>query len=715
LLCGKGVKKTKVAITATSLMLCVGLSGHSVSAADSAPAPRVEGPTGGYVAGNFGISAQIVTGDHGPITYIKVNPPTLGVWLQNFARGELWLRKAGHTQERLKLTVTEESRLFPEYQATFSGPDGVRASVKIFAPLGLDSSIGFLPGLITQIQLNSDHPWKGEIGYTLRKYTVAQSEDDDSRPWPAQVRRIQSDRLSAIIRGEAFLAVDRRNVADLSADPDSSELTVTVPIVVARSATAVTFVAGAYSSNGYYAKKAPSAPQLVERLVSHQAELHGALRDFIDALPRSGDAKIDEYLRWYASAGILLTKGTRAGDVLTMGYRELNQRDSFWTSGIHMVFWKDLERQMVLESARGQTAAGQIPTTILPTIDRNDQIDILEYFILRVARDYRWYRDDELLIETWPSIKRGIEYLVGRDIEHVGVPAQISYWADWEEAPFNQGRKYAPHFALLWIAALRAATELAHEICDESAESRYADLANRASEFVNSSYEKGGLWAGTRYLDQWYDGWNPPFTQEDQVVGAYFHVIPPDRLQTIYNTLKASESPRGVIVQYPDPAGYRGLEDAQIWPYLNFVDAAGRYLNSRPEEAESIIHRVGAADLDSNSDDKPGEWINAVTGANEGFEIQGWDADLFSAIYFGGLGIERTSRNEIAIRVHFPKRNFTTRIVLPDCSVVLSRQDGKLSWTEEHAACKQRGIAVSPTQDEVGLDHRFSCDTVRAY
>ena len=40
-------------------------------------------------------------------------------------------------------------------------------------------------------------------------------------------------------------------------------------------------------------------------------------------IPRTGDDRIDRYLPWYMSAGILLTKIDRTGDVLTMGYREL--------------------------------------------------------------------------------------------------------------------------------------------------------------------------------------------------------------------------------------------------------------------------------------------------------------------------------------------------------------------------------------------------------
>src|SRR5215472_15958724 len=75
-----------------------------VTGANGAPADHSDHrPSGGYVVGNFGISAQI-SDDNGPRAFIKVNPPKLGVWLQNFAQGELWVREDGQSARRLRLS-----------------------------------------------------------------------------------------------------------------------------------------------------------------------------------------------------------------------------------------------------------------------------------------------------------------------------------------------------------------------------------------------------------------------------------------------------------------------------------------------------------------------------------------------------------------------------------------------------------------------------------
>ena len=136
-----------------------------------------------------------------------------------------------------------------------------------------------------------------------------------------------------------------------------------------------------------------------------------------------------------------------------------------------------------------------------------------------------------------------------------------------------------------------------------------------------------------------------------------------------------------------------------IWPYLNFVDVTDRYLSGRGVQAERIIHEVGHEDLDAHGDERPGEFLNRDTGANAGFEVQGWDAALFSAVYFRAFGIVRSSMGQIDIRVHISQgRDFSTRLMLPECRGMLSRHAGELAWSEDQEECHKKGIAVSARQ-----------------
>lgn len=666
-------------------------------------------PQGGYVVGNFNISAQIGE-SNGIISWIKTNPPKLGVWLQNFGQGELWLEENGETKRRIALHPIKITREYPEYKAVFDAEGKAQVEVDVFAPVSLRAETNFLPAIVYRVRITAARLWKGTVGYTFNQARRAPDspetpDDDDPTPWSDKARVTRTAQHAAVIRGPAFLAIATRSASSVNLSKDSEPLRGSLTFDVnAGSTETISFVVGRYDPQGAYARDADNPDKLIAELSSHIDPLADELRGFVQMIPRTGDDRIDHYLPWYMSAGILLTKGNSAGDVLTMGYRELNPRDSFWTSGIHLVLWPSLERHMIQELAQNERADGRIPVTILPVIDRGSEIDSDTYFILRLARYYRWYRDDALLRQLWPAVQKAIAYLVARDTDHVGVPKQISYWADWKDVSGVDGRVYAPYFALLWLASVREASELAEALHDEASAARYRELGDRAEKFINTPWDQGGLWNGNNYVDRWSDGHRPNYILEDQTVGAYFDVIPHDRLDSIFQRLRASETHWGVRETFPYNATWTdemggtpgNYHNGGIWPHLNFIDVADRYLHGRGVDAERIIHEVGQADLDAHGDEKPGEFLNGDTGENAGCAVQGWDADLFSAVYFGAFGISRPSAQRIDIRVHIPPgRNFSTRLMLPECRGTLNRRAGALVWSEDQQECRKKGITVS--------------------
>jgi hypothetical protein len=664
---------------------------------------------GGYVAGNFGIAAQVSEESAGIASRIKVNPPVLGEWLMDFGEGRLWLERDGlaGAPQREQLRLTKVSRLYPQYRGSFATDDGVVVDVRIFAPLGLGPETGFLSGLIVETTLKACRPWQGKVGYTL---TLARKEPgiaaSESMAKDADIQEYRHGSLSGLVRDGAFLGLFGFASCETHLSGTPSDLVASAPIHVdPGTPVKLTFVLGRFDREGYYANDLDGPTDLMSTLATLAPLLGRQLDAFIMALPVTGDLKIDVYLRWYVSAAILLTKGLRTGQVLTMGYSELNQRDSFWTSGIHLVFWKDLERKMILESVEGQLPSGKIPVTILPVIDRGDEIDSSEYFVLRVARYYRWHRDRELLAQAWPAVIRAVEYLHSRDVEHVGVPMQGSYWADWKDVPGVEGRKYAPHFALLWSATLSAAAELAKAQDDSAAEASYTALKFKADAFINRSVAHGGMWNGQNYVDLWLDGRNPDYVLQDQVVGGFFEVIPRGRLKSIYARLAANETTWGLRETYPyikdfdltvSNDGPGNFHDGGIWPYLNFVDAAVRYAHGHGADAERIIHKVGFADLEAEGDYQPGEYLNGDSGQNRGFPIQAWNAVLFSTIYFGAFGTVRVSDTEVHVHVRIPnRRNFSTRLLLPGASGILSSQAGRLTWkSDQHAGDRSVSVKI---------------------
>jgi hypothetical protein len=53
------------------------------------------------------------------------------------------------------------------------------------------------------------------------------------------------------------------------------------------------------------------------------------------------------------------TRVIRTGEILTMEYCKLNQRDSFWMSFVHFVLFRDAEQKMIQESCDAQPSVQQ--------------------------------------------------------------------------------------------------------------------------------------------------------------------------------------------------------------------------------------------------------------------------------------------------------------------------------------------------------------------
>lgn len=653
----------------------------------------------GYSVGNFGVAA-VISQDGLEITDSLMNPPVLGEWLEPLGHGKLSLMSAGHADFKLMNSYS----VFPENAATLkSTSTQVEAAVRTFSPISAsDSFDNFIPALIIGVELRNAGtvPEPVSLSYNFSAKDTS-GKIDTGRVTAHGSRAIELHQ--SLKRGQIWLMsathVPAREGSSEGRRSQPNELTRKVEINIKPGKTEhVWFVVGIYDQSGYTSNKLDSLSAMEKYILEglwpstsipsgSPGRLSKEYTVFVRSLPRTGDPEMDVYSRWYLSAAILMTKGVRSGEVVTMGYRELNQRDSYWSSGAHLIFWPDLERKMLQESMAAQLDTGQIPLTILPTINRAGNIDGNEYFVLRLSRYYRWYRDKALLEASLPPIKRAISYLVSLDTDRIGLPKQVSYWADWKDVPGAEGKLYAPHFELLWLATLKEAKFMATEAQDTSLANQLNTLYDRAYERINRNFSDGGLWDDSRYVDVWSDGRPPKYTMEDQTLSAPFNVIPPDRLQRIYSTLdRDNDSPYGVRETFPyishfnqnayGPAEYH---NGGIWPYMNCVDAWGRFLNHREEEAEQIIKKVGYNGLARTDKFLPVEFLNGDTGKTSGFSIQGWDAACFSATYFGAFGLNRTAADMLEINVHLPlQHTLETDIRVPEGTFTLKRKNGSL-------------------------------------
>lgn len=647
----------------------------------------------GLVIGNATLSAA-VTGKGRMFGRILYNPPY-------FEYGKNSLREAGECGFSFACdgTVIRDSQIhwdvkdwtYPRYCAKGCIMQDIEVSVLTYAPLSAkDEEIIFMPCVATQYRINNQTESEKCLDISLTWNTTKEALRE-SYGIPGKACWIGEGHC-IVESGAAFISTFGSSVCTGSANANGTIAITSKVVLPPRSEIQMVFLIGIFEQQHRFRKNFNSASEVCRFVQMNYSRIKDEFEDFIAVIPHTGDDQIYKYTRWYMQAAILLTKSAKNGEVITMGYTELNQRDSFWTSFLHVSLWSGLEKEIIRLSARWMREDGKIPTTILPLIERNFDVDINEYFCLRIARYYRYHKEKKFLEEMYESYRRSVDFILTQDRDGDGLPEQDTpdnpecFWGDWKDVPGVIGRKLSPHFCLLWLAVLKEGAYLAEEMDDIQTKERYIALYTRAYERINLGVSEGGLWLNDHYVEVWYDGRAMTEVLHDQMVGFIWNVIPESRVQLLYDAVSRGENQFGIRETFPyrqESFGYRAGEyhNGGIWPYLMFCDIMGRYIHGRQQDAERLIRKIGYFDLELPGDYAPNEFLYGDTGENAGMEIQGWSSALYGAMSHGAFQIRHSGDREITVKVNIRNRDFETILVLPERfgRVRISRKEGILS------------------------------------
>lgn len=685
-------------------------------------------PLDGFPIANFAVTANI-SADGEVFGRVLHNRGKLGSWLTDLGALRLTLREVldpdgmaedgdgtagrngmavggdgtapGRTAYPLSsYTQRDVRRAFPFVHATLSGHPVLRSNLSytVWAPLGLDDlDVTTLPVLQLELTLTnpSDTPETLELCWTPDSLGRSPSHWRDF-PALAGMSALQVQKGPDLPPAPVFLAPPGANDPQIAPPSPREAAGSNIVSIQAGGSVTLRYALVLYDPRGYAAIRFPSQDAVVAYVFDHWTELRQATEAFEARIPRTGDPELDDILRWYMVPGVALTKCTAKGQVVTLGYCELNQRDSYWASWLHLVLFPAAERTMILESIGGMRPSGKVPTCILPRIDRKDDIDINAFFLLRCYRYARYTGDLELIRTNWDALRKAADWLMSRDLEGTGLPLQTSTWADWKDVAGVAGRKYSPFATMVYAAAMRRMAMMAGMLLDEpvvtsgpsaaldggeisvsgaaaaagagrsvsdvqaavgagrsvsddealaadyaEAEAVYAAAAERALERINLPREQGGLWNGHYYCQRWEDGRSDDRLLQDQTVGILFDVIPRNRALSIVRALnRSNRTPWGIAETWPyyetgfgyEPGTYH---NGGIWPWLSFVDDWGRLKLGRRREAIDLVKTVARADLSDSGDWAANEHLSSRTGKNLGFQLQGWNAGLFGLVWFG--------------------------------------------------------------------------------
>lgn len=587
---------------------------------------QVKPAAGGYPIANFALTVNV--SEQGDMYgQVLQNVGKLGGWLLDRGPVRVELEKDGKKETLSQFKDKDIRRVFPFVEAEYAKSSHISSNIKLktFCPLAVnDAETSSLPVLM--LEMECTNPTRKEETFTIvvkpgNEICGQMSSDNDGK------RNVASNGSFAV-------------AADVDAEWSGNAFRVPVTLK-GKEMKAVRIAISLYDSDWISARSFASAGEVVEHACSVWDILETKTEEFSQAIPETGIADVDTYLRWYMVPAISLTRYNKKGEILTMGYMELNPRDSYWTTWVHLLLYKDAERKMIEECLAAVSPAGKMPTTILPVIEREDDLDINAFLILRAARFYQLYHEKDKLLSYWPVLKKAMDWLISRDTKGKGLPRQVSFWGDWKDVKGVEDREYSPFSALVYLAALKKMMYMGEECGDSVAIEKYEEAYRKGYDIVNKPVEEGGMWNGHYYCQLWKNGSVNDKLLEDQTIGILFDVVPRDKALKIIESLnEMSLTPYGVAETFPyypkefglDPATYH---NGAVWPWVNFMDCWARIRLGQKDDAIDIIKRVGRADIIASGDWSANEHINSLTGENLGFHIQGWSAALFGTVYFG--------------------------------------------------------------------------------
>ncbi len=148
--------------------------------------------------------------------------------------------------------------------------------------------------------------------------------------------------------------------------------------------------------------------------------------------------------------------------------------------------------------------------------DTNGWKDLNSKFVLMVYRDYVFTgrTDKAFLRYTWPAVKEALEYLRQYDHDGDGLPENDGYPDQTYDVWVVRGP--SAYCGGLWLAALRAAEEIARALGDAPSTEKYHDLFARSQ----ASYVKK-LWNGEYFRYDTLSEYKNDI-QSDQLAGQWY-------------------------------------------------------------------------------------------------------------------------------------------------------------------------------------------------
>ena len=259
----------------------------------------------------------------------------------------------------------------------------------------------------------------------------------------------------------------------------------------------------------YYQNSFSNVDQISSYFASNSSELSNRSHQFVNDMYSSD---LEQYVLDQVNSNLntfvtssTLTKsgqyGIREGLTPSQAWGPNSTSDvAMYGSPMIIALFPELQKSMMRTHKKLQTPEGEINHGLAFDLDYSlngtfgvyERIDLVPDYIQMVMRDYLMTNDKAYLKEMWPSIVKGIDYiLTKRDKDGDQMPEMSGIMCSYDNFPMYG---LASYIQSQWIASLTMASQAAADLGDKVLEKKYKEIAQKGTQLMESK-----LWNGSYY------------------------------------------------------------------------------------------------------------------------------------------------------------------------------------------------------------------------
>ena len=267
----------------------------------------------------------------------------------------------------------------------------------------------------------------------------------------------------------------------------------------------------------YYNRFFSSAEQVARYMLENKTTLYNRTKSFLDNF-YSSDLEpfvlnqINSQFNTFITSSTLTKSGKfaiREGLTPAQPWGPNGTIDvSLYGSASTIALFPELQKSMMRVHKNLQTNKGEInhglssdlEQTLNGTAGIYHRVDLVPNYIQLVLRDFFWTGDKQYLDEMWPSVIKGIDYiLTERDLDHDLMPDMDGIMCSYDNFPMYG---LASYIQSQWIAAIALTREAALIMKDQKTLKQATEIFDKGLALMNEK-----LWNGSYYnLSNDYNG-----------------------------------------------------------------------------------------------------------------------------------------------------------------------------------------------------------------